>query len=202
MPCSDCSIDASADVQASTLRLLLIINAAMFACELTVGLLADSSGVLADSLDMLADALVYGIALYAVGRAPSAKIFAARLSGVFQMTIALGMMADITRRVLTGSEPVSSLMIGVSLAALTANVFCLHKISRHRSGEVHMRASWIFSRNDVIANVSVIIAALLVATTGSHWPDIIIATVITVLVLRGGFSILMDAKAEAAKTTP
>ncbi len=202
MPCSDCSIEASADVQASTLRLLLIINAAMFVCELTVSILADSSGVLADSLDMLADALVYGIALYAAGRAASAKIFAARLSGVFQIAIALGVMIDITRRVLGGSEPVSWLMIVVSLAALGANLFCLQKISRHRSGEVHMRASWIFSRNDVLANSGVIVAALLVMFTGTHWPDIIIGAVITVMVLRGGISILREAAAETAKTTP
>jgi cation diffusion facilitator family transporter len=199
MPCSDCALEAGDAVQSKTLRLLLLINAAMFACELIVGILADSSGVLADSLDMLADALVYGIGLYAVGRAVSAKILAARLSGVFQIAIALGMMVEIARRAVSGSEPVSWLMIGVSLAALGANIFCLRQISRHREGEVHMRASWIFSRNDVIANGSVIIAALLVSFTGSHWPDLIIGALITVVVLRGGISIWRDAVKESAR---
>jgi len=189
MPCSDCSIEASDAVQASTLRLLLIINATMFACELAVGILADSTGVLADSLDMLADALVYGVSLYAVGKAVAAKVTAARLSGFLQIVIALAMMADILRRVFTDSEPVSWLMIAVSVAALAANVICLRLITKHRDEGVHMRASWLFSRNDVLANLGVISAAFLVALTGSRWPDLAIGFFITLIVLRGGVCI-------------
>jgi len=201
MPCSDCSIEASDAVQARALRLLLIINAAMFICELAVGILADSTGVLADSLDMLADALVYGVSLYAVGKAVAAKVMAARLSGFLQIGIALIMLADILRRAFTVSEPVSWLMIAVSIAALIANVICLRLISSHREGGVHMRASWLFSRNDVLVNIGVISAGVLVAFTGSRWPDLAIGLLITIIVLRGGFSILKDAKAETAKTS-
>lgn len=199
MPCSDCALEADDAEQTRVLRILLAINASMFAAEMIVGILADSTGVLADSLDMLADALVYGVGLYAVGKAIAAKVMAARLSGLLQIAIALAMLADILRRVFTDSEPVSWLMIAVSMAALVANVTCLRLISRHRDGGVHMRASWLFSRNDVLANLGVISAAVIVALTGSRWPDLVIGLLITIIVLRGGFAILKDAKAESAK---
>jgi Co/Zn/Cd efflux system component len=173
----------------------------MFVAEIIVGIMADSTGVLADSLDMLADALVYGVGLYAVGKSVAAKVMAARLSGFLQIAIALAMLTDILRRVFTDSEPVSWLMIAVSIAALAANVICLSLISRHRDGGVHMRASWLFSRNDVLANLGVISAAVFVALTDSRWPDLAIGLLITIIVLRGGFSILKDARAESAKTS-
>mgnify|MGYP001415260670 FL=1 len=199
MSSCNCEFEARDAEQTRVLRILLAINAAMFAAEMIVGILADSTGVLADSLDMLADALVYGVGLYAVGKAIAAKVMAARLSGLLQIAIALAMLADILRRVFTDSEPVSWLMIAVSMAALVANVTCLRLISRHRDGGVHMRASWLFSRNDVLANLGVISAAVIVALTGSRWPDLVIGLLITIIVLRGGFAILKDAKAESAK---
>jgi len=199
MSSCNCEFEARDAEQTRVLRILLAINAAMFAAEMIVGILADSTGVLADSLDMLADALVYGVGLYAVGKAIAAKVMAARLSGLLQIAIALAMLAEFLRRVFTDSEPVSWLMIAVSMAALVANVTCLRLISRHRDGGVHMRASWLFSRNDVLANLGVISAAVIVALTGSRWPDLVIGLLITIIVLRGGFAILKDAKAESAK---
>ena len=95
-----------------------------------------------------------------------------------------------------GSEPEPTLMIGVSLIALVANVICLTLIAKHRDGEVHMRASWVFSKNDVIANVGVIAAGGLVLLLDAHWPDLVIGALIVFVVLRGGISILADAKRE------
>jgi Co/Zn/Cd efflux system component len=105
-------------------------------------------------------------------------------------------MVDIIRRFVGGSEPVSSLMLIISCVALAANLFCLYLISKERTGEVHMRASWIFSKNDVLANLGVIIAGALIYFTGSRWPDLIIGSIITIVVLRGGFQILKEAKAD------
>ena len=200
MSCDDCQIDAQDAEQRRVLRILFSINAAMFVGEFVVGIAAESSGVLADSLDMLADALVYGISLFAVGRAASRKVTAARWSGYFQIAIAFGMMTDILRRVFLGSEPVSVWMMVISSVALVANIYCLRQISRHRDGGVHMRASWVFSRNDVIANIGVIAAAILITLTGSRWPDLIIGLLITAVVLRGGFTILREAAAEPQTT--
>ena len=176
--------------------ILLTINAAMFVAEFVTGFIAESTGLIADSLDMLADAIVYGIGLYAVGKAASAKASAALLSGIFQIVLALGVAAEIMRRTIWGSDPEPLYMVAVSLVALSANVACLLLIAKHRDGEVHMRASWIFSKNDVIANLGVILSGILVYSLGSRWPDLGIGAIIVFIVLRGGIAIVADARRE------
>ncbi len=172
------------------LRLLLAINATMFVFEMLVGWFADSTGLIADSLDMFADAAVYGLSLYAVGRTASLKLRAAHFSGWLQLVLAFGALTEVARRFLFGSEPNPPFMISVSFLALAANVTSLLLIFRHRSGAAHMRASWIFSTNDVLANLGVIAAGLLVAWTGSRIPDLVIGSLIGGVVLIGAFRIL------------
>ena len=191
-----CEFEVTKQEQQKVLWWLLSINAVMFVVELITGIVADSTGLIADSIDMLADATVYSIALYAVGHSALAKVKAAHLSGVFQIILAVGILADVIRRWLVGSEPQSDLMILISMCALAANMICLKLLSRHRDGEVHMRASWIFSKNDVLANLGVILSGGLIYLFESRWPDLIIGAVITLLVLRGGLAIVKDAAAE------
>ena len=176
--------------QAGVLKWLLAINALMFLVELGSGLLAQSTGLIADSLDMFADAAVYGVALYAVGRAVALQVAAARFAGVLQLILALAALVEVGRRFVYGSEPQSLPMMGVGLLALLANVACLWLISGHRDGGAHMRASWIFSANDVLANLGVIVAGALVAWTGSPYPDLLIGSVVGLLVLNGARRIL------------
>lgn len=176
--------------QAGVLKWLLAINAVMFVVELGSGWLAQSTGLIADSLDMFADAAVYGVALYAVGRAVALQVNAARFAGVLQLLLALGALAEVGRRFVYGSEPQSLSMMGIGLLALVANVACLWLISGHRDGGAHMRASWIFSANDVLANLGVIVAGALVAWSGSPWPDLLIGSVVGLLVLNGARRIL------------
>lgn len=191
-----CELEVESKAQSRVLWLLLAINATMFVAELVAGIIADSTGLIADSLDMLADAAVYGIGIYAVGRSGRIKVRAASVSGVCQILLALGVMVEIARRLIWGSEPEALLMIGVSVVALLANIVCLLLISRHRAGEIHMRASWIFSKNDVIANSGVLLAGLLVLLLDARWPDLVIGAVIVLVVLRGGLSIIADARHE------
>ena len=191
-----CEIEIKDQEQRGVLRVLLVINAVMFVAEFGAGWWGQSTSLIADAMDMFADALVYGLGLYAVGRPAAAKVRAAHLSGVFQILLGLGVALDIARRALVGSEPESLFMVGVGLVALVANVVCLVLISRHRDGEVHMRASWIFSKNDVIANVGVIAGGLLVHWSGSRWPDLVIGAMIALLVIRGGVQIVRDAGRE------
>jgi Co/Zn/Cd efflux system component len=176
--------------EARTLRLALAINLAMFVVELAAGLLAQSTGLIADSLDMLADATVYGLSLYAVGRALRTKLRAARVAGLLQGILAVGVLADVARRLATGSAPEAPAMIGVSLIALAANATCLVLLASHRRGGAHMRASWIFTSTDVLANVGVIVAGALVAWTGSRIPDLIVGTAVGLIVLGGSVKIL------------
>jgi cation diffusion facilitator family transporter len=194
----DCQFEPRDRQQRRVLRILLAINAVMFLVELAIGLLAESAGVMADSLDMLADAAVYGIGLYAVGRGAGVKQQAARWSGFFQIALAAGVGAEILRKALAGSEPQSGLMMAVAAVALVANAWCLALLRRHRAGEVHMRASWIFTRSDVIANAGVIVAGFLIWLMDTRWPDLIVGTLIAGVVFRGGWEILGGTKRQVS----
>ena len=188
-----CEMEANNEQERKTLRLILGINAFMFAVEMALGLFAQSTGLIADSLDMLADAGVYAISLYAVGKSDILKITAAKFSGFAQVALALIVLTDVIRRFVLGSDPESTVMVTVGTVALIANVLCLSLIAKHRSGGVHMRASFIFSKNDVIANLGVILSGALVWAFGSRYPDLIVGFVIAFVVLRGGIQILRDA---------
>lgn len=191
-----CEVEIKDASQKRVLYWLLGINATMFFVEMTVGILADSTALIADSMDMLADAVVYGIGIYAVGKSILHKAKAAQISGYFQLLLGVIILIDITRRLFLGSEPISSLMIGMGFIALSANVACLMIIRNHKNDEVHMRASWIFSANDVIANMGVIIAGVLVVWLDSRVPDLVIGCIVSIVVLRGAWMILKDAKQE------
>ena len=190
-----CEIEIQDKLERRVLIALLLINGIMFVAELGVGWWAQSTALIADALDMLADAMVYGVGLYAVGKSLLVKVHAARISGSLQVLLGLLVLVDIVRRLIVGSEPVSILMMSMGVIALIANVTCLILIAKHRKAEVHMRASWIFSKNDVIANLGVILAGGLVAWTGSRLPDLVIGLLVALLVIRGGILILQDAKA-------
>jgi Co/Zn/Cd efflux system component len=194
-------MEARNDQERQTLRIVLGINAFMFAFELGLGLLAQSAGLVADSLDMFADASVYSISLYAVGRSAALKTRAARLSGLSQICLALLVLTDVVRRFILGSDPVSGLMMGVGVIALIANAICLRLIAKHRDDGVHMRASLIFSRSDVIANAGVILSGALVRVLDSRYPDLIIGLIIGSVVLHGGIRIMKEAAAHKAGLT-
>lgn len=189
--------DASSAVQPSddagearTLRWLLAINGAMFLVEIIWGWLSQSTGLISDSLDMFADAAVYVLALFAVGRSLAHKRRAAHLAGWLQLVLAIGAIAEVIRRGVSGSEPESVTMMGIGAVALVANIACLILIAKKRDHGAHMKASYIFSANDVIANLGVIIAGALVTWTGSRYPDLIIGLIIGVIVLGGARRIL------------
>lgn len=176
--------------ESGTLWILLAINGLMFLVEMTMGLIAQSAGLIADSLDMFADAAVYGLALYAVGHGVRMQVRAAHVAGILQLILALGVLVEVGRRFLFGSEPESLLMIAIASVALVANTICLLLIFRHREGGAHMKASWIFSANDVVINLGVILAGALVAWTDSNYPDLIIGAIVGGIVLNGARRIL------------
>jgi len=192
---SDCGCHDDIDPknQRNLLIILLMINGVMFLFEFVFGLYAESTGLLADSLDMLADAMVYASALYVIDKSAMAKANSALLSGVFQMLLGFGVIFEVVRRFLFGSEPISTVMIVISLFALAANIICLVLLNKHKQGEIHMRATWIFSKNDVIANLGVITAGILVTYFESAIPDLIIGAIISSVVLYGSYQILSEA---------
>lgn len=177
--------------QSKLLWTVLIINFSFFLIEITTGFISNSMGLVADSLDMLADALVYGLSLWAVGAAVSRKKKVATLSGYFQLTLAgIGLIEVIRRFISVEAIPDFRIMMGVSFLALIANSVCLYLLQKSKSKEAHMRASMIFTSNDVIINAGVIAAGVLVLLTQSKYPDLIVGTLVFLIVVRGAFRIL------------
>jgi Co/Zn/Cd efflux system component len=178
--------------QKKLLWTVLGINFAFFVIEMTTGLISKSMGLVADSLDMLADSFVYGISLFAVGGTLTRKKRIAKLAGYFQITLAVIGFVEVLRRFFGAEKlPDFSTMIIVSIFALIANGICLYLLQKSKSKEeAHMKASMIFTSNDVIINLGVITAGLLVKWLDSNKPDLIIGTIVFGLVIQGAIRIL------------
>lgn len=185
------SVQSSKVLESKILWTVLLINFGFFLIEMITGVVSKSMGLVADSLDMLADAFVYGLSLFAVGQAVGRKKKIATMSGYFQLLLAaIGMVEVIRRFVGIETPPDFRTMIIVSMLALVANALCLYLLRKAKSNEVHMRASMIFTSNDVIINTGVIVAGVLTYFTQSNKPDLIIGSIVFVIVTKGAFRIL------------
>lgn len=176
----------------------LALNAVMFVVGLAAGIVGHSLGLLADSLDMLADALAYGLSLAAIGRTPLVKARVARMSGTLLLLLGLAVVLDVARRAWMGSDPESGIMFVTALLSLAVNVTVIRMLTRFRRGEVHMRAAWLFTRADVVANLGVVMSALLVRATGSRYPDLAVGLAIGIYVIREAREILGSARRAGA----
>lgn len=196
-----CHYEARSANERRVLRIALGLNAAMAVVGGLAGWIADSTGLLADALDMLSDASAYAIGLVAIGRTARFKTNAAYASGTVLLLLGLGVLVEVGRRALFGSEPVGGWMIGIALLSLAVNMTVLRMLTPLRHGDVHLRASWIFTRADVVANIGVVISGVLVALTHARYPDLIIGTLIGLYVVREAFEILSEAR-EAKNAGP
>ena len=177
----------------------LALNAVMFVIEGFAGWKAQSTGLLADALDMLSDAGAYGVALIAIGRSGLFKARAAALNGSLILLLGLGVIAEVIRRAIHGSEPESLWMMSIAALALAVNVYVLYLLRPMRTGEVHLRATWICTRADVVANAGVLLSGVVVALSGWRYADLIVGTAIGVYVIKEAIEILREAR-EAAQT--
>lgn len=178
-------------LQRSLLRIVLVINLGLFMVECLAGLLADSLGLVADGLDMLADAMVYTLALMAIGGSAVRKKYVARIAGYMQLLLAGSGFSEVIRRFIgDGQLPEYSTMIFISLLALAGNGYCLYLLLKTKSQEAHIQASMIFTSGDVMVNLGIIVAAGLVYFTGSPYPDLIVGAIVFLMVARGSFAIL------------
>lgn len=193
--CNDkaCEIDALRTRQSSTLKIVLVINAVMFVVEIVAGLLGNSVSLVADSLDMLGDALVYAFSLYVVARSPAMKAKAALLKGALMAAFGLFVLGQVIYRIVFPQLPVFEAIGAIGLLALAANSTCFLLLWRHRADDINMSSVWLCSRNDIIANVSVLLAALGVWLTHSGWPDILVGLALAVLFLRSALFVLREA---------
>jgi len=189
-----CQAQATNEAERRILRIALGLNAGMFIVGAIAGLIAHSMGLIADSLDMLADAMAYGIALAAWSRTADFKATAARTSGTLLLVLGIGILLGALWRLITGSNPDGLWMMGVAFVALLVNATVLRLLERFRHGEVHLRATWLFTRIDVIANLAVIAAGILVWLLNSSLPDLVIGVVISRFVIKEALGILRESR--------
>ena len=193
--CEDkaCALEQLRERQSGTLKIVLAINAVMFFVVMVAGLIAGSAAVIADSLDNLGDALTYALSLYAVTRSERVKGWVAMFKAMLIFGAALFVIGEIVFKVLHPAVPLSGTMAVIGAAALIANGACLALLSKHRYEDVNMSSVWECSRNDIAANLSVLVAAAAVWVTGSYWPDLIIGALLTLLFLRSALRVFRDA---------
>jgi cation diffusion facilitator family transporter len=182
------------------LWLVVALNLGFGVIEVVGGLVAGSQALLADSLDFLGDGTITLLGLLALGWAATARAKIAYAQGLFLLTLGIGVIGVAIWRAMTATAPEAELMGGIGLAALAVNVTAALILSRYREGDANVRAVWLFSRNDALANVAVIVAAGLVAWTDRAWPDLAVAAVIAALFLHSAFEILRSARAELTES--
>ena len=190
---ADCCANVSCEVeklqarQSHTLKIVLGINAGMFIVEMVAGILARSTALLADSLDMLGDALVYGLSLYVVRRNDSWKARSALLKGLIMAGFGVCVLAEGGYKLVYPQIPHYETIGLVGLLALAANGVCFLLLWRHRSEDINMQSVWLCSRNDILANVLVLLAAAGVWVTASQWPDLVVGLCIARIFFRSAF---------------
>lgn len=190
-------MDALRVRQGSVLKMVLGINAGMFLVEIVAGLLAASTALLGDSLDMLGDTLVYGLSLYVIARSEKWRASAALLKGAVMGAFGIGVLADaLYKTVFSPAVPAAEIIGAVGLLALLANTACFILLRRHAQDDLNMRSTWLCSRNDVIANVAVLLAGGGVWITRSPWPDILVGSVIAALFLGSAWQVMRGAVRE------
>jgi Co/Zn/Cd efflux system component len=196
--CNDkvCEIEALRNRQSSILKAVLGINAVMFVVELIAGFLSGSVSLLADSLDMLGDALVYGFSIYVVARGARMKAIAAMFKGGIMAAFGLFVLGQAVYKIVFPQVPVFEAIGAIGLLALAANSICFVLLWRHRADDINMSSVWLCSRNDIVANVSLLFAAVGVWLTHSGWPDILVGLVLAALFLRSALFVLRGALME------
>jgi cation diffusion facilitator family transporter len=183
-------IEALRARQGHVLKTVLAVNAVMFIVEAAAGILASSTALLADSLDMLGDALIYGFSLYVIARSRRWRAASALLKGVVMAALGAAVLVEAVRRTVYPVVPVAGIIGAVGFLALAANAICFALLWRHRADDINMQSTWLCSRNDLIANVSVLFAAAGVWVFESGWPDVLIGSVIATIILRSSVHVL------------
>ena len=191
-------LDKVQDSKRNILVWVLLINGAMFLIEGIYGWLAQSSALMADALDMLADAAIFGFSLYVIRLDSIWQNRAGYIKGIIMALFSISVLIGAFYKLFNPVVPEAFTMGGIGALALVANLICAILLLGFRDSDINMRSAWICSRNDVLANIGVLLAAWGVAWTGSSWPDLIVGVSISALILKSAIEVLKDAKLEMA----
>jgi len=178
------------------LLIVIAINAMMFLVEMTFGVIGQSQALKADALDFLGDSATYALSLWAIGKTDSTRSNVAMIKGISLLLLALWVLGSTFYYALFINHPSAPIMGSVALAALTANVVSVVLLMKYRDGDANVRSVWLCSRNDAIGNIAVLIAAAVVALSGSHWPDLLVAFALAVLFSNSAIQIIRQARLE------
>jgi len=185
-----CELTKLKKQQAKVLWVVLFINLVMFIIEFGAGIRADSLSLTGDSLDMLGDALVYASSLYVINKGSKAQAGSAFLKGIIMFLFAIAVFVRANYQLFTGAIPETTIMSTVGVMALLANLVCLLLLTRHRKDNLNMSSVWLCSRNDIIANTSVLVAAGLIFLTHSVLPDLVVGLLLTVVFAKSAGKVL------------
>jgi len=187
--------------QRRVLIIVLGINVLMFFVEMVGGIVGQSTSLLADSLDMLGDALSYGFSLFALNQGIRWKARAAIVKGVIMMVFGIGVLIEAITKSFLVVLPSGQVMGVIGFLALAANLGCLLMLTPHKNDDVNLRSTWVCSRNDIVANVGVLVAAAGVTLLTSKWPDILVGLCVALVFLTSAFSVLRESLSELLVTT-
>lgn len=187
-----CEVTAKSRHERRILIIVLTLNVFMFVAEFGAGILSHSTALLADSLDMFADAFVYGLSLFALGRDQIWRNHAALANGILQLLIGLGIAMEAVNKLSIETIPLANIMGIFGILALVINTVCFVLLKQFRDGDINLRAVWICSRNDMLANIGVLLAAMLVVVTRSAWPDIVIGLLIASVIVHSAWKIVYE----------
>lgn len=190
------TLDAKVSAERRTLWIVLLLNAAIAAGFFVTGLIGDSSALIANGVDNLSDTAVYALSLIALSHGPTWKTRAATVSGVMLLIFAVGILIDVGRRYVQGSDPIGPTMMVMSAIAGVVNYVCLRLLQKLKQPDVNLRAATTFSFNDFISNGGILIAGALVLWLGTNWPDLLVGLATALIAIKGGIEILRDARAE------
>ena len=191
---NEIQLDASNKAERKTLKQVLGINMFQVVMAGTVGFIASSTGLLGAALDNLADSAVYIVSLYAVGKGVAAQSRAATLSGVLLLVLGLVLLGEVIRRFIIETEPIGWAMIITAIANAASNLFALRLLKSQGERGVHMKASMVFTSNDMLVNLGIVLSGVAVMVFNSSLPDLIISLLVVIVVLQGGWEILKEAK--------
>ncbi len=190
-----CTVDLNnADGKSLKTMLFLVffINLGMFAVEAISGFIAHSNALLADSLDMLGDAFVYGVSIAVLTRHPSVRATASLAKGIIMFVLGLFVVGENIYKIINPIVPIAETITVIGLLALLANAASFMLLLKHKAKDLNVRSAWICSRNDIVANIGVIIAGLLVAKFNSIWPDVVVGFIIAFIVLQSSLQIIKE----------
>lgn len=195
-----CEVTVNSKSEARVLIIVLILNFSMFLIEFIAGIISESVALLADSLDMFADAFIYALSLFAMRQHEKWRVYAAMSSGLIQLILGIGIAISAIYKMVAFTIPDTKLMGIFGVLALVINMSSFWLLMRFREDNINIRASWICSRNDMIANVGVLIAAVLVSYFKSGFPDILIGAAIALIVILSALDIIEESVRTNSKT--